>query len=383
MFFKCFIQELVLLLFQGREIRLVMKNLTSNWTKQNYINRADWIVPLTVNILLTIAVIWIILSLVDYGIKNKKWRRVERNNYEKLSSGWIYSTVLLCAAFCLVRYVISLISLVDVKAYNERMGPCKTNFYLRACLYTFIHLSVWLFLWLRQYTFYANRMLALNYSKPVRYLSFITILLIVISAICFSIFPVLTYDLKISAKGCTSAPRLELAVGYWAFVGITVILVHGILFGLFAYALMKSRSNDKTKELSINNRINDTKNKNSVSLKKFTRKSETTTSTINTPNGSVKKPQTQFTVTEQFTNARRQSSKKTKSKKKVKLILKKSFFLVLISVALEIFLPLFWNYIKVNERIVMTSYSVTALFNLLMTIFSFVYYKNMLFSFCI
>ena len=330
-----------------------------NWTETDYINRADWIIPITVDILLIIAVIWIIFSLVHYGIKNNKWHSVKRNNFEKLSSGWIYSSVLLCAGLCLARFVIGLIGLVDVKGYNENIGLCKTISYLRSCLYTFIHPSVWFFLWLRQYTLYTNRMLTLTYSKPLRYLSFIIIVLIVISGFGLTTFTVFIYDFEISEDGCTSIIHTQLSMSFWIFVVTTIILVHGILFALFSHALLKSRNIDKK---------NNSKNLN-PDFK------------ADTPSKSNRDASKNKRVQTNSPKTHKRESKRVQSRKSVKLILKKTFLLVLASIVVEITLPLLWNFVKMNRRIVIASYNVAAFLNLLLIIFSFANSRKMLFSF--
>ena len=238
-----------------------MNHTTNSSSDLNYINKTNWIIPIFVNILLIFSIIWIILSLIHNGIKNNKWQPPQRNNYEKLSSGWIYTSVLLCAVFCFLRYALSLISMMDLKLYDEKERICRTLSDLRSCLYTIIHLFVWLFLWLRQYTIYSNRMLALSYSKPVRYFSFAVIVIILISGIGFSIFSVFLSGFRVNLVGCIYLVREELKTIYWVFVGSVLILVHGTLFSLFAHALIKSSSVNKKTKVTTNKQKNASNNR--------------------------------------------------------------------------------------------------------------------------
>ena len=356
-----------------------MNNSITINVEQNYTKKANWIFSITVNIFLIIVMIWIVLSLVHNGIKNNKWKRAQRNNYEKLSSGWIYTSVLLCAVFCFLRYVFSLVSMIDLKLYDEKEGICRAISDLRSCLYTFIHLFVWLFLWLRQYTIYSNRMLALSYSKPVRYFSFAVIVIILISGIGFGIFSVFLSGSRENLVGCIYSSRDELNTSYWVFVGSILILVHGTLFGLFAHALIKSRSVNKQTKVTTNKQKNAPKNRKHKNSQTEIITNLETKRAIN--RNKIEGNTPEIVAANSFSKTRRQSSKQNKSKKKIKLILKKTFWFAVISVILEIFLSFFRCYMKVNERLIITSYNVIALLNLLLVIFSFFRYKKMLFSF--
>ena len=358
-----------------------MNHSTKGLTDINYTKKTNWIIPIFVNILLLISVIWIILSLIHNGIKNNKWKRAQRNNYEKLSSGWIYTSVLLCAVFCFLRYVFSLVSMIDLKLYDEKEGICRAISDLRSCLYTFIHLFVWLFLWLRQYTIYSNRMLALSYSKPVRYFSFAVIVIILISGIGFGIFSVFLSGSRENLVGCIYSSRDELNTIYWVFVGSILILVHGTLFGLFAYALIKSRSVNKQTKVTTNKQKNAPKNRKHKNSKAVIITDAETNSVINRTRNLIEGNTPETVAANSFLKTRRQSSRQNKSKQKIKLILKKTFWFAVISVILEIVLPLFPSYMQINERLIIASYNIIALLNLLLVIFSFFRYKNMLFSF--
>ena len=351
-----------------------MNKSTSNRTEPNYTGKADWIIPISVNILLVILVVWIVFSLLHYGIRNKKFQRNKRSNYEKLNSGRIYSLVLLCALTCALRYMISVIVMLDLDLQDDKKVICKALSHLRSCLYSFIHLFIWLFLWLRQYVFYTNRMLALNYPKPIRYFSFITILLIVATGIGYTLFTVFMYNHKVDLVGCMFTLRVELAAGYWAFIGTSVILVHGTLFSLFSYALIKSRNIDKQRKV--------TDTKKSKKFRKETNHLKTDSTSISTTHNSNEGNTTTFSSSRLPVFRRRQSGEQNQSKKKIKHILKKTFWFAVLSVILENALPTFWSLVEVNQRLVITCYNIIALLNLLLIIFTFARYKDMLFSFC-
>lgn len=350
-----------------------MNNSTAyiSWEEREYWKRADWFVPITVNVLLTISMFWVMISLVHFGIKNRKWTRLPQNNYEKLSSGWIYSSVTLCSVLCIFRYLFSLVVMNDLGLNEKNSSLCKTLSILNSCSYSLIHFSTWLFLWLRQYTFYTNRMLMLKYSKSVRSFSFISILLIVMCGLGFTVFTAFIYGYRAKLVGCLHGVKADLVPGYWTFVGSSIILVHSVLFGLFVHALLKSRNIGK-KEKSL------TKQVSTVLSDEERSSSEVIGSSVcsNSSNAMTKTSNGKFSSRKSF------KTKSDRTRKTVRMVLRKTFWFAFLSVLFENTLPIVWCLIKVNERIVITSYNISAFLNVLLIIFSFVYYKSMLLSFC-
>ena len=71
--------------------------------------------------------IWIIISLIHFGIKTKKWRHLQRGNPDLLSSGWIYAylSIIFCSVLAFVYHlVIALYSIANIK---KAMTSCVTQ----------------------------------------------------------------------------------------------------------------------------------------------------------------------------------------------------------------------------------------------------------------
>ena len=364
-------------------------NKSSNWTKVDYTNRADWIVPIVVHVFLVFSMVWIILSLVHFGIKNKKWQgSMELNNFEKLSSGLIYSSVLLCATICLLRYIITL-TVLNVGYEKEDDYLCSILSDLQSCFYALVQMSVLFFLWLRQRAFYTNAMLAVSYTRTVRSFSLISIALILISAVGITVFSTLPDDRRSSPNGCVYESDGSSRVGYWVFLALVIIFVHGILFGLFYHAIRRSGNFNKRSGYSLKQKSPKPEEERSSEKSQDTSSKELNQDlSINSPPKTVSSvinssktnssPATNSSATK---SKRRSSNKPRKSKHPIKKTLQKTFLFAIISVTADIFLSVVWLFIKVDGRILVTFYNVNALFSLLLVIFSFPPYKKMLFSF--
>ena len=67
----------------------------------------------------------IIISLIHFGIKTKKWRHLQHGNPDLLSSGWIYLLIIFCSVLAFVYHlVIALYSIANIK---KAMTSCVTQ----------------------------------------------------------------------------------------------------------------------------------------------------------------------------------------------------------------------------------------------------------------
>ncbi|CAK8695761.1 unnamed protein product [Clavelina lepadiformis] len=82
-------------------------NETNSTESEPYIRwkQADWIIPEVINSLLIVATLWIIFSLIHFGIKQKKWSTNRMGNADKLSGGRVYTLTVVCAIIALVRFI--------------------------------------------------------------------------------------------------------------------------------------------------------------------------------------------------------------------------------------------------------------------------------------
>ena len=198
----------------------------------------DWIFPVSCDVLFLASGIWILTSLVHYGIKTKQWKhQASRSDCDKLNAGKIYSSVIVCAVLGNVFFVHSLlVTTVSYKIYQDTL--CEYLLDITHVIYALCLLSVQVFLWLRQQAFYTNRMLNVKYSKPVKVISFWSIIVIFVIGLVLAILYIYPQDSRSSVSGCilASAVVMDYAVTLLA----AIFICQTTLLGLLVYALRQS-----------------------------------------------------------------------------------------------------------------------------------------------
>ena len=199
----------------------------------------DWIFPISCIVLLLASGIWILASLVHYGIKTEQWKPgVWRRDTDKLNAGKIYSSVIVCAVLCDIYLGLNLFYTnvgfeLNQNKQCEYLGDTSGAFYA-LCL-----LSVQTFLWLRQRALYTNRMLNVNYSKPVKVVSFLSIVVTFVCGFAAAVMYIYPVNYKSSLNGCTYVS--DLTVENTLTIIIVIVICQNSLLGLFVYALQQSK----------------------------------------------------------------------------------------------------------------------------------------------
>ena len=323
----------------------------------------DWIVPVTINIILTIVTIWILISLIHYGVKTKKWRHIQRKS-DVLNAGLVYSSVILCAAMCLLRYAISL-AFMNV-GYNENDEEiCNMLGDAVACAYALSTTFATLFLWFRQRAFYSNRLLNVNYSKIVKVFSVLSIVIIILYTVVVFAIIIPQNSLTSSPIGCVRRSSTE-DNGYWIFGIVGALFTQPTLIGLLAYALLRAKSFQK------------------ASIKARRGKQMSSGDLVNTVS---KNDPENTTSSEQAQTSRSASteelSRRPKSSDKIRTILQKTIIFGVTSIICDFLIQGFANFAVMpseHRRIVNVLYDANVFLNLLYLIFSFVTYKDILIS---
>uniref|UniRef100_H2Y0W8 Uncharacterized protein n=1 Tax=Ciona intestinalis TaxID=7719 RepID=H2Y0W8_CIOIN len=156
----------------------------------------DWIVPTIINALLILLALWITFSVTHYGIKTDKWCTTAKRKSQQLSAGVIYSSVVLCAVMTILRYVTSFatfhLGIGEGKDYE-----CEIISDMSFAMYCLVTACVYLFLWLRQRTFYANKMLNVSYNRFLRF----------VSASSFLVYPLMRHRKMQEASAWSGSPK--------------------------------------------------------------------------------------------------------------------------------------------------------------------------------
>jgi len=341
----------------------------------------DWILPVTVNIGLTVVTFWIFFSLIHYGIKNKKWR-YSKHRSEVLNSGLIYGSVVVCAFSCIVRYVVSLL-LMNVGFSEERNDLCDSLADAAYISYAFVLCFVALFLWLRQRSFYSHRLLNVNYSKEIKITSCVVFAFILGYGIFATVLNTHPHDYKGSKIGCIRRIE-ENQMKNWIAAAVGVAFYNLVLFGLFSYALTHIKAIQKAETIRKLAQAR-AQEKQQVHQKPLPLGAIIYKHNLNE---TITESQLDSTLKEddckQIPGIRHKREKMSTSNK-IKNILQKTLLFATISIVIDVFLQVFANYIAnpdSHRRITNMIFDISAFLNLLFVIFSFAAYKQMLFSPC-
>ena len=107
-------------------------------------------------------------------------------------------------------------------------------------LFCLAYFSVYIFLWVRQLVFYTNRRLNIDFSKALRFFSYLSIFLIFFGELGVILLSTTTAKLMLTPKGCVQIPLDSTSITITVIV-CTVVFFSGLimLVGLLIYPLHK------------------------------------------------------------------------------------------------------------------------------------------------
>ena len=337
----------------------------------------DWFIPFTINIVLTIITLYLLISIIHYGIKTKKWRSSETSlsNIHKMNAGTVYTFLVFTAVMCLFRYVISLVHmLVGFEENQKRL--CEAIADSAFVAYSMVLWCVFMFLWLRQRAFYTNRMLSIGTTRLVRVLSFGSIILITFSGLGYMLFFTIPKNYDSSPMGCIYVADDTLRLGYGIYVIAVLFLAQLMLLCLFIYPVCKIH------------RLGHAEKKKSVSPSvKTLDESESTSKSqgSSTPFAETSQLQNSEYNLDVLSRNQKQSSFSARPPSRgIRKILTKTLVFAVLSTALDVLLQIFTKYATSgfeHRRFNIILFDIAAFFNLLFLVLSFVTSKKILFSF--
>lgn len=335
----------------------------------------DWIFPVSVNFVLMIITLWMLISLIHYGFKTRKWSQAGHS--DKLNAGLIYTSVIVCAGTCMIRYAISLVYM-NIGFGVESNDLCDTVADTAVCLYALVLFSVYLFLWFRQRVFYKTYVVKSSFSNLFSLFSSGSIGVIFVAGICAALLNILPDNHRSSVSGCIYTPDEAQRIGYWISVAVAVFLGQVVLLGLFVYPLRKIFS--LCSPISIFSHPKEQgKQKIRRSRKIGQYQAPIRPNIITVTGDSSNDNQASHFVIKLSPSFRRATAMR------VSQILRRTLVFAILSLSSDIFLLVFSNYIvkaEGNRRIPSMIYDVNSFLNLLLVVLSFVQYKKMLTSFC-
>ena len=345
-------------------IKSVNWNISANFSSdecKDITNRLDWILPITATVLLLVFTSWILISLTHFGIKTKKWRSIQSSNPDILSAGLVYGSVVLGAAFCLLRYSLSLV-FMNVGFEENEHELCDTMADLSFTANVFVLLAVVFFLWFRQRIFYTNRMLNVNYGKPLKAFSSVLIILLLGIVLTITLLNTIPNNHYSSKCGCIYKPDENNRTSYWIPTTIAVIFGELALASLFIYPIKQS--------------IMATSHTHATA-------SHENTSTNGWLNS--KEAEIELSTVETYRPSRAPTQSRQRNSSKVQTILTKTLTFAVMSILTNVFLQIFAHYVAEpsgHRRYPHLLSNLNALLNLLFLVFSFTQYREMLTSPC-
>ena len=199
----------------------------------------NWILPETVNVIFILMTLWILFSLIYYGNKSKKWVTKTKKNFEKLNTGFILMAAVLCAVTALFRFISSQF-VFNIGFSVTENKQCKIVFDASSISFCLACLAVFIYLWVRQLVFYTNRMLNIDFSKGLRFFSYLSIILISLNGLGSILANTIPIKVMSTLKGCVLIPLDSTASSIAIIVGsLGMLFGQSILVGLLIYPLHK------------------------------------------------------------------------------------------------------------------------------------------------
>ena len=352
----------------GTSVNVFNSNVTQENISYNYKTELDWIFPVVVNVTLMVLDFWLLISLIHYGITNRKWSKPNKYSYDVLNNGLIYGSLIGCAVACLIRFVTNLL-LLNLGYSNFESGICDQLVDAVYSFYAIVHFFVALFLWSRQQAFFANRLLNFNYNKLIKCFSFVIIVFIVAYGIFVVALNSAPKFYTSSSMGCVLRPGYEVHIATWLTPIIGVAFYNVALLGLLSYALFYAQAFQEKKS---------TANLQQQKLKTIMSK------VITNPN---RDNQHVSILSECGSKLKSKSSphRQNYAHNKIRVILKKTLIFAVLSILVDIVLQLTVNLAidrKSHRRLSNMAFDIASFFNLLLVILSFNKYKEMMTSPC-
>ena len=347
--------------------------------------RIDWILPVTFIVIVNAVETWILVSLIHYGLKTKQWKKHNEGSVDKLNSRNQYIALVACAVFCVIYSLLSSLY-VSVGFHLDEDKLCDSMSDAIYVFYSFIAVTVYMFLWLRQRTFYTNQTLNVTYSKTAKVFNVISIVIFLSAGTVVLVFLVYPNNHFSSLNGCVGPPN-DAVLSAWILVVFLLVFGQTTVLGLFIYALMKT-GNQKTSifarlledsccyyKQNTNETSQTPENNNQNSAEQYC------TSTVSN--------RTIISVSRTITLQETQQcsfSKNSKSAENIRKVMRKTLLLAIISVLSDIVTQIFLHYISNpnsdHVRFGVIATNLNALLNLLLLVFSFTLYREMLSSPC-
>ena len=357
----------------------ITTNLTTPSNQQKYFYTSRIIPNVIVSCLLSVT-LWITISLIHYGIKTEKWRQSKKQSQaDILNIGRIYTSVVLCGVIVTFYVVVALVYMntgfandgYNVDAY------CNSISDLVYSAFTLTMFSTVTFLWLRQRTFFQNKLLNIHYSKCMKVFSSLSLFVVMSAGIGTLILIAHPYDHIATKDGCVYNSNGILKKAYGISFVTVAIIYQSLFLGLFVYATKMTHA------LKNNVRVDEESNRNDQqALRRSTAGKKSNNDKRNITPVSRQAGNQTFIAKHKRSDFRKQ---KTATARKIRSILIKTIAVAVTTTILDLLLVLITSFVakphKHHGYSVMLA-SLNAFLHLFLTVLSFPHWRKTLTSFC-
>ena len=204
---------------------------------------------LSVSVVLMAVDLWLVVSLIHFGIKTRKWRQLKANNTDSLNSGRIYLSVVVCSVIAFLNHFIDAID-ASILSYNDNEW-CNFKGDLFKTLYGLSVLSVIFFLWFRQRALYTTFLTTAHFTKCLKVFSFsiifISFFLIAIGLTLWNI----PNDGVASPIGCVYKNDGNFLLPSLVIAFTAIIFSQVSLLAVFIHALLASQKSNAEKKWKL------------------------------------------------------------------------------------------------------------------------------------
>ena len=202
----------------------------SNQEEIRFFALGVYVVLMTVNV-------WIIISLIHFGIKTKKWRHFQPGNPNLLSSGWIYLSVIICSGLALLFHLVNALY-HNIENQEDDDELCDSIADITKFLFAVCTFSVYVFLWLRQRVLYTTILPTARFTKALKLFSFMIIFISFVFGASGGILSSIPNDFVASPNGCVYKKDGNLRQISSVFVVFALIFTQVSLLAVFIHALL-------------------------------------------------------------------------------------------------------------------------------------------------
>ena len=208
--------------------------------EKDYFHEITYILAVSINATLIALSLWILFSLVHFGIKTGQWSGKQKRNADKLNAGWIYTSVVICAIMAVIRFITSQIA-HNVGFGTNELSICEKINDALFVEYACVLFCNFVFLWLRQRTFYTNKMLNFGYNKILKFLSRSSIFILLGAGLGVTFVNTIPANYPSSPIGCRYDSASEsLNAWLWALCAIIPVIGQVLMLVLLVYPLSKN-----------------------------------------------------------------------------------------------------------------------------------------------